>query len=126
MGVNRQVDLVIAGAGATGLGVARRAQEFGPSLICRETMDRIAGRARTDTTTFGFPWNRGCHWWHSGSVNVFAQLADRYGIGYETTSPHCRNHDGDRWLTDLQHSEAEHATSVEMRGAMFPLPRLWR
>ena len=118
MGMNRQVDLVIVGAGAAGLGAARRAQELGLSFLCLEAMDRIGGRAHTDTTTFGMPWDRGCHWLHSGSVNVFAKLADQYGITYETGQPRRRSHNGDQWLSGEEQEEAERVAYIDMRGAI--------
>jgi monoamine oxidase len=55
---------------------------------------------------------------HSGSVNVFAKLADQHGIGYETKPPMRRGHNGNGWLTDDENNEAEHAAFVEMRGAI--------
>ena len=106
------------GAGAAGLGAARRAQELGLSFVVLEAMDRIGGRAHTEATTFGVPWDAGCHWLHSGSVNPFAKLADEYGFHYETKTPSRRAHDGERWLTAEEAASAEHATYVELWGAI--------
>ena len=114
----READVVIVGAGAAGLGAARRAQELGLSFIVLEAMDRIGGRAYTESTTFGEPWDVGCHWLHSGSVNPFAKLADEYGFRYETKTPVRRAHDGERWLTEEESAAAEHATYSELWGAI--------
>ena len=54
-------DVAIVGAGAAGLGAAREARERGLSYVVLEAMDRIGGRAHTESATFGTPWDRGCH-----------------------------------------------------------------
>ena len=118
MGMTNDVDLVIVGAGAAGLGAAHRAQDLGLSFRCLEAMDRIGGRAYTDSSTFGTPWDRGCHWLHSGSVNVFAGLADTYGIRYESASAQRRSFDCARWLSADEQSDLERTVYDEMRGAI--------
>ena len=55
MGTQREVDLVIVGAGAAGLAAGRRAGELGLTYLICEAMDRIGGRAYTESTTFGTP-----------------------------------------------------------------------
>jgi monoamine oxidase len=100
VGTSSSVDLVVVGAGTAGLAAARTAQELGLSFVVFEAMDRIGGRAHTDHQTFGVPWDRGCHWLHSASINPMRELADRYGFRYRTTRPPWRLHDGDRWATD--------------------------
>jgi monoamine oxidase len=107
MGSHREVDLVIVGAGAAGLGAARRAGELRLSYVVCEAMGRIGGRAFTESTSFGVPWDRGCHWLHSGSVNPFAKFADQYGFQYEKNQPGRRTFDGTRWLTDDESNDAE-------------------
>jgi monoamine oxidase len=94
------VDLVIVGAGAAGLAAARTAQELRLDFLVFEAMDRIGGRAHTEHAIFGVPWDRGCHWLHSGSINPMRELADRYGFRYRTTRPPWRMRLGDRWATE--------------------------
>lgn len=101
------VDVVIVGAGAAGLGAARTAQELGLTSIVFEAMDRIGGRAHTDTTSFGVPWDRGCHWLHSADVNPFRLLADEYGFRYRSASSTRLVHLRDRWATPEESSAAE-------------------
>jgi monoamine oxidase len=79
------VDLVIVGAGAAGLGAAVTARGLGLEVLVLEAMDRIGGRAFTTNEPFGFPWDAGCHWLHSASVNPFTRIADREGLGYRST-----------------------------------------
>jgi monoamine oxidase len=107
MSIRQEVDLVIVGAGAAGLGAARRAGERGLSYVVFEAMNRIGGRAHTESTSFGLPWDRGGHWMHSGSINPFAKLADAYGFSYEQVTPPERGHDGIRWLTEEENREVD-------------------
>ena len=108
---SERVDVVIIGAGAAGLGAARTASERGLSFIVLEAMNRIGGRAHTDTETFGVPWDRGCHWLHSASVNPFRELADEYGFTYHQQPPLRLAHLGDRWAATEEVSAM--LTSVE-------------
>ena len=80
------VDMVVVGAGAAGLGATRTARELGLDVLTLEAMDRIGGRAFTDSRPFGFPWDAGCHWLHSASINPFTRFADESGFHYRTTS----------------------------------------
>ncbi len=80
-----EVDLVVVGAGAAGLAAAKTAMELGLRVATFEAQDRIGGRAYTDDATLGFPWDAGCHWLHSASVNPFTAMADEYGFTYHTT-----------------------------------------
>ena len=93
------VDVAIVGAGAAGLAAARAAGERGLTFVVFEAMVRIGGRAHTDLETFGVPWDRGCHWLHSASINPMRELADRYGFRYLRESPPFRHHMGDRFST---------------------------
>ena len=122
-------DVAIVGAGAAGLGAAREARERGLSFVVLEAMDRIGGRAHTDTATFGHPWDRGCHWLHSGSLNPFRTVADEYGFRYATSNPARVSHLGDHWATPEEEAriaagtEAEHAKilAVGERGLDVPV-----
>lgn len=84
MGSSESHDVVIVGAGAAGIGAARRAGELGLRYALLEAMPRIGGRAVSDPRPFGVPWDRGCHWLHSASQNPFRDLADRYGFRYRS------------------------------------------
>ncbi len=57
-----EVDVVVIGAGAAGLSAAKRLIMAGRSVVVLEAADRIGGRAHTDPTIFGFPYDRGCAW----------------------------------------------------------------
>ena len=106
-------DVAIVGAGAAGLGAAREARDRGLSYVVLEAMDRIGGRAHTESTTFGHAWDRGCHWLHSGSRNPFRMLADEYGFRYATGNPARVSHLGDRWASPEEETRIAAETEVE-------------
>jgi len=94
------VDLVIIGAGAAGLAAARAATRAGLSHGVLEAMGRIGGRAHTDHATFGVPWDRGCHWLHSASLNPLRAVADLTGFRYRTVGSRYRGRTADGWMRD--------------------------
>jgi monoamine oxidase len=65
-----QVDVVIVGAGAAGIGAAIALQRMGVTCRIVEAATRVGGRALTDTTTFkgaggkAVPFDIGCAWIH--------------------------------------------------------------
>lgn len=100
-------DLVIVGAGAAGLAAATAARSAGIETVLLEAMDRIGGRAWTDTETFGVPWDRGCHWLHSADINPFTPLADAYGFPYRMERAQWRTYRSGGWLTDGEEAAAD-------------------
>jgi monoamine oxidase len=66
-----EVDVVIVGAGAAGIGAAYALRHAGVSFRIVEADTRIGGRALTDTTTFkgakgnAVPFDIGCAWIHA-------------------------------------------------------------
>ena len=97
-------DVIVVGAGAAGLAAGARLHNAGKRVVVLEAANRTGGRAFTDTATFGIPWDRGCHWLHSASVNPFRQAADELGFGYVSRgSRQARaTHLGKRWATDAE------------------------
>jgi len=74
------IDVVIVGAGAAGLAAAKTLAKAGRTVTVFEAMDRIGGRAWTETETFGFPFDRGCAWLHAGDRNPFYAEANSAGL----------------------------------------------
>ena len=70
-----RVDVVIVGAGAAGLSAARSAASHRLSLVLVEVSLRIGGRAHTENFVPGQPFDLGCHWMHSASLNPFVDFA---------------------------------------------------
>lgn len=78
------VDVAIVGAGSAGLAAAHTLINAGYSVTVLEAASRIGGRAHTDTTTFGLPFDRGCSWIHSSDVNPYTPYARDYGFTLES------------------------------------------
>jgi monoamine oxidase len=74
------VDVAIVGAGAAGLAAARSLVAAGKSVIVLEAMNRIGGRAFTESENLGLPFDWGCAWIHSADRNPFFPLAKEWGF----------------------------------------------
>jgi monoamine oxidase len=79
-GTLASVDVVVVGAGMAGLAAARRLIEHGCSTVVLEARQRIGGRAFTETTTFGVPFDHGCMWLHSADINPLVPIARDLGF----------------------------------------------
>jgi monoamine oxidase len=73
-------DVVVVGAGAAGLAAARSLLEADLSVVVFEAEDRIGGRAFTESETFGFPYDHGCHWLHHASTNPWIAYGKSNGF----------------------------------------------
>jgi monoamine oxidase len=80
-------------------------------------MDRIGGRAFTDEETFEFPWDVGCHWLHSGSVNPFTRIAEAEGFRYRTTRAPWTIWLGDRRSTIAEDAAADAFVEASLEAA---------
>lgn len=79
--------LLIVGAGAAGIGAAHAAAAAGLNYKVVEASHRVGGRGLTEELAPGIPWDLGCHWLHSGSINPLATIADQLGFHYDTDHP---------------------------------------
>ncbi|MCC6264659.1 MAG: FAD-dependent oxidoreductase [Bryobacterales bacterium] len=77
--VPAEVDVVVVGAGSSGLHAAQRLLQLGKSVAVIEARGRIGGRAFTDTETFGVPFDWGCAWLHKADDNPYTPLARQWG-----------------------------------------------
>jgi monoamine oxidase len=97
------LDLVIIGAGAAGIGASRAATKAGLEHQVIEASHRVGGRAYTEDLAPGVPFDLGCHWLHTSDINPLVSEADRLGFVIDRNfafSPHL-------WLN------GRHATSAE-------------
>lgn len=78
----QDVDVVVIGAGAAGVGAGQALRDRGLSFVVLEAADRIGGRAFTDTASLPVAWDQGCHWMHCADVNPLVAEADRVGTTY--------------------------------------------
>ncbi|MEM9141269.1 MAG: NAD(P)/FAD-dependent oxidoreductase [Pseudomonadota bacterium] len=79
-------DVVIVGAGAAGIGAAHRLIAEGKSVAVVEAADRIGGRAKTDTETFGFPYDQGCAWMQGPDDLPWLKIAQDNGFSLRDAS----------------------------------------
>jgi len=71
-------DVVVIGAGASGLSATAEFLNMGKSVLCVEAMNRIGGRCHTDNSIFGVPYDIGAHWLHNYSGNQIAQYGKKH------------------------------------------------
>ena len=70
-------DIIIVGAGSSGLSAAKKLQELGTSYLVLEASDRIGGRAYTESNTLGQPVDHGCSWISGSNDNIFSDLGKK-------------------------------------------------
>tara|TARA_B110000908_G_C10265839_1_gene463832 strand:+ start:6147 stop:6632 length:486 start_codon:yes stop_codon:yes gene_type:complete len=75
LGFPNNPDVVIIGAGAAGLGAARKLIKAGHSVLIVEAADRVGGRAWTQSDSFGVPVDMGCSWISGAKKNRFTKMA---------------------------------------------------
>ena len=76
----READIVVIGAGAAGIGAARRIMAANRKVIVVEASGQIGGRCLTDTATFGLPFDRGARWMYNPDSNPMIRLARAAGL----------------------------------------------
>jgi len=80
--LNADVDIVIVGGGAAGVGAARRLAGSGLSSLLLEATSRLGGRAWTQEIR-GLDLDLGCGWMHSAERNSWAGIAKATGVPIE-------------------------------------------
>jgi monoamine oxidase len=92
-----EVDVAVIGAGAAGIGAARRLREARPdlSLLILEARGRVGGRVHTIAPA-GFALDRGAEWLHSADRNPLSPIAGRLGFSIHRRPP--------EWISRLSRS----------------------
>ncbi len=82
-----EVDVAVIGAGAAGIGAARRLGESSAvSVLVLEARDRVGGRVQTIEPA-GFPVDRGAEWLHSADRNPLSPIAQSLGFSVHRRPP---------------------------------------
>lgn len=79
-------DVVIIGAGAAGIGAARRLASGGTSVLLLEAESRLGGRAWTHGIR-GLTIDLGCGWLHSADQNAWATIAREAALPLDRSPP---------------------------------------
>jgi len=96
MGFRSEVDIAVVGAGAAGIGAARRLVEARfVSVLVLEARDRVGGRVHTIAPS-GFALDRGAEWLHSADRNPLSPLAQQLGFSIHRRPP--------EWVSRLRRS----------------------
>jgi len=77
--LSADVDVVIVGGGAAGVGAARRLARSGLSAMLLEAHSRLGGRAWTRSVA-GQELDLGCGWLHSAESNAWVHIAREAGV----------------------------------------------
>jgi len=73
-------DVVVVGAGLSGLAAAKKLAAAGRRVLVLEATARIGGRALTNTTAFAVPVDEGGAWLHAVDTNPLTPLVDEMGF----------------------------------------------
>ncbi len=96
------IDVAVVGAGAAGIGAARRLASSPLSVLVLEAKDRAGGRAHSLTGRSGAAIDLGCGWLHSAEQNPWVALAEAEGFEIDRSRP-----SWERRLTGVNMSAAE-------------------
>jgi monoamine oxidase len=83
----QEFEVVVIGAGAAGIGAARRLRDAGVKTLLVEARTRLGGRAWTVVDPAGAPMDVGCGWLHSADRNPWAPIAEAQGLTVDRTPP---------------------------------------
>jgi len=78
--MSSESDVIIIGAGASGLSAAKELKQLGYTTTVVEGSHRIGGRAYSEEIAPGVWFDLGCSYLHSGETNPFAPIADELGV----------------------------------------------
>lgn len=82
-----ETEVAIVGAGAAGIGAARRLQAAGVACLLIEARSRLGGRAWTVADRLSSAIDLGCGWLHSADRNPWREIAEAQGRTIDQTPP---------------------------------------
>jgi monoamine oxidase len=103
--MNHEPDIVIVGAGAAGIGAARRLAGSGLTTLILEALPRPGGRSWTRQVA-GMNLDLGCEWLHSADRNPWTRIAEQSGFGVERREPGWRRQYRDLGFSAVEQDEA--------------------
>jgi monoamine oxidase len=109
-----ECDVIVIGAGAAGLGAARRLAAAGVAVRVVEARNRLGGRAWTARSPSGLPMELGCAWLHSADENELSALALQAGLTIDKTRPPWRTQ-----MNDVGFAPADQADFRAALGRLF-------
>jgi monoamine oxidase len=109
-----EFDVIVIGAGAAGLGAARRLAAAGLAVRIVEARNRLGGRAWTARDPSGHPIELGCAWLHSADENELCAVAVRSGLTIDKTLPPWRSQ-----IDDVGFPAADQADFRAALGRLF-------
>jgi monoamine oxidase len=107
-------DVIVIGAGAAGLGAARRLAAARIAVRVIEARNRVGGRAWTAHAPSGLPIELGCAWLHSADENELCALALEAGLTIDKTRPPWRTQ-----MNDVGFAAADQADFRAALGRLF-------
>ena len=107
-------DVIVIGAGAAGLGAARRLAAANLAVRVVEARNRLGGRAWTARAPSGLPIELGCAWLHSADENELCAIALRSGLTIDKTRPPWRTQ-----MNDIGFPVADQADFRAALGRLF-------
>ena len=105
-----ECDVIVIGAGASGLGAARRLAAAGLAVRVVEARNRLGGRAWTAHDRSGHPIELGCAWLHSADENELCAIAFQSGLTIDRTRP--------PWRTQMNDVGFPVADQADFRAAL--------
>jgi monoamine oxidase len=112
--MSADVDVVIIGGGAAGIGAARRLAVAGRSALVLEATSRLGGRAWTHEVA-GLPLDLGCGWLHSADRNPWVSIAEVSGFTIDRGHPAWGVQYRDLGFTPAEQASARQAFAAWIR-----------
>lgn len=109
--MNSKPDIAIIGAGAAGVGAARRLAGSGLSVSVFEALPRIGGRAWTLQTPVAAT-DLGCGWLHSGERNPWTRIAEEAGIAVDRRPSAWNRQDRESGFSKTEREAAREAFAI--------------